>query len=145
MTFTLSDSISITAPAETVFAAATNWEEQHRWVFATRARADKKEGKGVGSSIWAFTGIFGIGFIDTMTITAWQPPYICDITHTGKVVHGTGSFHITVDKADSVFTWSEQLELPFGRLNPIAWVVVRPLSRWALRVTLRRFQKIVQK
>lgn len=145
MSYAIQDSIKLSATPEHVFAVATDWENQHRWVFATRARADKNNGQGVGGSIWAFTGLLGIGFIDTMTITAWQPPFVCNIVHTGKVVRGSGSFKVAAGMSGSTFTWSEELELPFGILNSLAWIFVKPISRWALHLTLKRFQKIVQK
>ena len=31
---------------------------------------------------------------DTMVITRWEPPYRVDVTHTGKVVQGTGTMEV---------------------------------------------------
>ena len=111
---------------------------------ATHARPDKNDGIGVGGSIWAFTGILGIGFVDTMDITVWNPPYQCDVLHTGKVIKGTGSFNVISQGTGAVFNWSEQLIVPFGLLGRFAWIFVQPISLWALRKTLRSFRKVAE-
>ena len=140
ITDTLLVTITIHASAEHVFAKLTDWPAQSEWMLGTKVRATEQEGKGVNGKLSAFTGIGRVGFIDTMTITAWEPPFICSVVHTGRVVRGDGDFIIkSIDEASSTFTWSEQIIIPFGVFGRVAWVGLRPIARWGLRYSVQRF------
>ena len=80
----------IGAPAQRVWDVLTDWSVHHEWMLLTRAEGGRAEGE----SVAAFTGIGPIGFLDTMTITVWEPPQRAVVRHTGRVVRGSGSFEV---------------------------------------------------
>ena len=86
--------VLIQAPAQKVWDGITNWQAQSQWMLGTKVWPVDGDGTGVGGKIEAFTGIWRIGFLDTMEITAWDPPRLCDVNHTGRVVRGTGTFEV---------------------------------------------------
>lgn len=104
--------------------------------------------EGVGTSISAFTGplykfypkFSSLGLLDTMVVTKWQPPEICDVVHTGKVLKGTGSFVLSpINSTSTKFNWSETIEcsrLKFLVIAPFLWVGVR-ISLARLSTSLR--------
>ncbi len=141
----ISARITIVAPPETVFAAATNWPVQHEWMVGTRVKATHLEGHDLSGRIEAFTGFGKLGITDTMTITAWEPPHRCSVLHTGRWVRGTGIFEV-IDLADgtSQFVWGEDLLLPFGIVGKIGWPLVKPVAAYGLRLSLKRFGRWVE-
>ena len=139
-TYPLSATVRVNASAEAVFAAATDWERQGEWMTATSVRPTALNGQAVGGGIAAFTGIGPIGFVDTMVITAWDPPRRCSVRHTGRVVRGTGDFIVEpVTAGTSDFIWAEQVIVPFGRLGAATWPLARPAAQAILTLSLRRF------
>jgi hypothetical protein len=132
--------VVVEAPVEQTWAAAVDWDRQGDWMLGTRVRGTAQDGVGVGGGIEAFTGVGRLGFLDTMEITAWDPPQRCAVLHTGRVVRGTGLFEVReLGEERSVFVWSEQLELPLGALGRLGWPVVRPLFLAGVRRSLDRF------
>jgi len=132
--------VVVEAPVEQTWAAAVDWDRQDEWMLGTRVRGTAQDGVGVGGGIEAFTGVGRLGFLDTMEITAWDPPQRCAVLHTGRVVRGTGLFEVReLGEERSVFVWSEQLELPLGVLGRLGWPVVRPLFLAGVRRSLDRF------
>ena len=133
-------SVDVDAPAEVVFAAATDWPGHRHWMLGTTAEATRGDGASVGSSLRAVTGIAGVGAVDTMDIVDWVPGVRCGVVHTGAIVRGTAMFAVA-PRADggSVFVWSERLDLPFGLVGRIGWALGGPAFRWALGYSLRRF------
>ena len=103
---------------------------------------------GVGTSISAFTGplykfypkFSSLGLLDTMVVTKWQPPAICEVEHTGKILKGTGSFELSpVTESRTKFDWSETIDCPrllFLLVAPFLWVGVR-ISLARLATSLR--------
>jgi uncharacterized protein YndB with AHSA1/START domain len=85
-------SLVIQAPIEKVWAALADWESQSEWMLQTTVEVTSEIRSGVGTSIAAFTGIGKLGIMDHMTVTAWNPPTVCDVVHTGKIIKGTGAF-----------------------------------------------------
>lgn len=145
VTATLVLSVPVAASAQEVFDGATDWDGQGAWMLGTTVRATAQDGRGVGGRVAAFTGVGRVGFLDTMEITAWQPPYRCDVRHTGRVVRGTGSFVVEPgDGGASVFVWREDLELPLGGLGRAGWPLIRPLFAAGVRLSLRRFARWVE-
>jgi hypothetical protein len=103
------------------------------------------DGTGVGGQIEAFTGIWRIGFLDTMEITSWDPPAKCDVLHTGRVVRGTGTFEvIATSESTSKFIWSEDLDLPLGLLGKIGFTLVKPGFVYGVRKSLEKFADLVE-
>jgi uncharacterized protein YndB with AHSA1/START domain len=132
----------VEAPAEQVWEVLTDWGVHDRWMLFTRAEG----GSAVGESISAFTGIGRLGFLDTMTITVWEPPHRAVVRHTGKIVRGAGAFEVQpLGERRSRVVWSEWVVLPFGVLGRLAWPVARVVVRLGVQVSLRRLERYVQR
>lgn len=145
MAATLILRVPVAAPADDVFAGATDWAGQGQWMLGTRVKGTAQDGVGVGGGIEAFTGLGPLGFLDTMVITRWDPPVACHVLHTGRLVRGTGEF--TVERrgaAASTFVWREDLDLPLGLLGRLGWPLVRPLFAFGVQVSLGRFARWVE-
>jgi hypothetical protein len=137
-------SVDVDAPVEQTWAVAVDWDSQGDWMLGTRVRATHQDGVGVGGRLEAFTGVGWVGFLDSMEITAWEPPHRCEVRHTGRVVRGTAAFRVEERSAGrSCLVWEESLQLPFGRLGRWTWPLVRPLFAAGIRVSLRRFARSV--
>jgi carbon monoxide dehydrogenase subunit G len=132
----------VAAPQQRVWDVLVDWDVHDRWMLGTKATG----GHGVGAPIRAFTGIGRLGFLDTMTITVWEPPRRAVVRHTGRVVRGSGAFEVQETGPDrSRIVWSEWIDLPFGTVGRLAWPVARLgvragvlLSLWRLERYLRR-------
>jgi len=145
VTATLVLTVPVAAPAAEVFAGAVDWDAQGSWMLGTRVRGTAQRGVGVGGGIEAFTGLGPLGFLDTMEITRWEPPRLCHVRHTGRVVRGTGAFEVEERGPDAaVFVWREDLDLPLGVLGRIGWPLVRPLFAAGVQLSLRRFARWVE-
>ena len=130
----------VDAPAEQVWDALTDWAAHDRWMLLTRAEGDRAE----GGEIRAFTGIGRLGFLDTMTITVWEPPRRAVVRHTGKVVRGSGAFEVEdLGAGRSRVLWSEWVLLPLGAVGQLAWPVARVPLRLLLQASLRRLARYV--
>lgn len=137
-------SLHIDAPGQKVWDALTDWDRQSAWMLGTRVRGTANGGRGVGGGVEAWTGIGPIGFLDTMVITAWQPPNRCEVDHTGRLIRGTGAFLVDpAQSGGSVLTWIESVTVPGGALGRLGWLVVRPAVRYGLRLSLRRLAAVV--
>lgn len=131
---------SVAAPAGVVWEAAVDWPSQGQWMLGTKVRITEGGGHSVGSRLSAYSGYKPFGFLDTMTITGWDPPQRCVVQHTGKLVRGIGIFAVEPDgDQKSTFVWREELELPFGRVGALVWPLVRPAFLAGVRYSLRRF------
>lgn len=144
MTATLVLTVDVDAPVEQTWAGATDWAGQGEWMLGTTVRPAAQDGQGVGGGIEAFTGIKRVGFLDTMTITRWDPPHRCDVLHTGKVVRGTGTFEVRPRGDASTFVWREDLELPLGVVGRLSWPLVRPFFAYGVQLSLKRFARWVE-
>ncbi|MCW2622939.1 MAG: polyketide cyclase [Frankiales bacterium] len=145
MPVSLELTVPVHAPGPAVFAAVTDWEAQGEWMLGTRVAATSQGGVGIGAELSAFTGVGRWGVVDTMIVTRWEPPHRCDVRHTGRVVRGTGTFEVRRQGPDtSVFVWREDLDLPFGVLGRLGWLVVRPAFAAGVRLSLRRFARAVE-
>ena len=137
--------VAVNAPAQKVWNAITNWEAQSQWMLGTKVWPVDGDGTGVGGKIEAFTGIWRIGFLDTMEITIWEAPARCDVLHTGRVVRGTGTFEvISVSPTSSNFVWSEDLDLPLGILGKVGFTLLRPGFVFGVRKSLEKFARLVE-
>ena len=134
-------SVQINAPAELVWNRITDWPSQSEWMLGTIVTGTANS---VGGTFKAFTGIGPIGFLDTMEITRWEPPFRCDVLHTGKVVKGTGSFQVEkIDAKNSKFIWIEDLDIPFGIIGLIGYKLLRPFFVSGVKQSLNKFAKSV--
>ena len=130
----------IKAPIEKVWQALAQWESQGEWMLLTKVEVTSEIREGVGTSIAAFTGIGKVGLMDHMKVTKWQPPNICDVVHTGRIIKGTGRFELTqIDDFTTRFDWSEEILAPravFLLIAPGLYAGVR-ISLMALRRQLQ--------
>lgn len=148
MSNTLRITITLPCSQERAWAAIADWESQGNWMLQTKVWVTSQIREGVGTSISAFTGplykfypkFSTLGLLDTMVVTKWQPPEICDVAHTGKVLKGTGSFALSpINTSSTKFNWSETIEcsrLAFLAIAPFLWVGVR-ISLARLSTSLR--------
>ncbi|MEV0235954.1 SRPBCC family protein [Nonomuraea sp. NPDC050786] len=129
--------LHVPAPPEQVFALITDWGRHREWMFMTEARQ-------VGEhAVEAYTGRRPFGFLDTMTITRWEPPSLVRVTHTGRVVRGEGAIRIRAEDGGSRVIWAERLRLPFGPLGRALWPLARPVFAAVLGRCLRRLAALL--
>jgi hypothetical protein len=106
-------SLVIDAPIDAVWASLADWESQGDWMLQTTVEVTSHIREGVGTTIAAFTGIGKFGVMDHMQVTRWEPPFICDVLHTGTIIKGTGRFQLTaIDSRTTRFDWSEEILAP---------------------------------
>ena len=135
-------SVDVDAPPEAVFAALADWPRQGEWMLGTRVWQETPGPTRVGTRLAAFTGVGPLGFLDTMQVTAWDPPRRCLVRHDGRVVRGAGAFEVEpLPGGRSRFHWSEWLDLPLGRLGELGWLVTAPVFVAGVRLSLRRFAR----
>ncbi len=137
----------LAAPADVVWHVLTDWPAQSAWMPLTRVRVlGLGDGREVGARLEAWTGVGRAGFLDTMVVTAWDPPRRCEVLHTGRLVRGPGVFSVRAIGADAAeVRWEEQLDLPLGAAGRAGWPVLRPAVRFGLGVALRRFAGYVDR
>lgn len=136
----LTVTVPVAAPADQVFAALTDWDSQGDWMLGTHVRSVGPQRRGPGDRLEAFTGVGPIGFLDTMTVSEWIDWVEVTVDHTGRVVRGSGTFRVEPDGPDrSAVVWIENLTIPGGALGRALWRATRPISRWAVTHSLRRF------
>lgn len=138
--------VDVNAPAEAVWEAITDWEGQGEWMLGTRVETTSEgEGRYLGATLSAFTGVGPAGFTDTMEIVEWEPPRRCVVRHTGKVVRGDGVFEVVeLGPERSRFLWSELLDLPLGALGRAGWPLVRPVFRAGVEQSLRKMARLCE-
>lgn len=135
-------SVDIITSAERAWEALADWESQGTWMVATRVRGTASA---VGGRLEGWTGIGPVGFLDTMTITEWEPPRSCVVRHTGHVVRGTGGFEVTPRGGQGCrVTWWEKVDLPFGVLGKVGWLAIGPTTRLFFKVSLGRLKRILE-
>ena len=133
-------SLKINAPIQKVWDSLAQWEKQGDWMLQTKVWVTSEITEGVGTQISAFTGIKKIGILDTMLVTTWEPPHTCDVVHTGKIIKGTGRFHLRELTPTSVaFDWSEDVVAP-----RILFVLIKPALFLGVRISLARFARTFQ-
>ena len=102
-------------------------------------------GHEVGAQLEAFTGAGRAGFLDTMTVSVWDPPHAVEVTHTGRVVRGTGRFDVVaLGPERSRLVWSEHLTMPLGALGRAGWLVLRPVFGKGVERSLAHFAALVE-
>lgn len=137
--------VPVAAPAQDVWLALTDWDTQGAWMLGTSVRTVGPQRQGVGDRFEAFTGLGPVGFLDTMVVSDWVDGVEVTVEHTGKVVRGSGTFRVEPDGADrSAVVWIENLSIPGGAVGRFLWRATRPVSRWAVVHSLKRFARTVE-
>ena len=130
-------SLVIEAPIEKVWAALADWESQGDWMLQTTVEVTSQIREGVGTTIAAFTGIGKFGVMDHMIVTSWQPPFICDVLHTGKIIKGTGRFQLSaIDAHTTRFDWSEEILTP-----RVIFLLIAPGLYAGVRISLAKLSR----
>ncbi len=130
-------SLVIEAPIEKVWAALADWESQGDWMLQTTVEVTSQIREGVGTTIAAFTGIGKFGVMDHMIVTSWQPPHICDVVHTGKIIKGTGRFKLSaIDAETTRFDWSEEILTP-----RVVFLLIAPGLYAGVRISLAKLSR----
>jgi hypothetical protein len=130
-------SLKIDAPIQKVWESLAQWDKQGDWMLQTKVWVTSEITEGIGTSINAFTGIARLGVLDSMTVTSWQPPHTCDVVHTGKIIKGTGRFHLVEVSADTtLFDWSEEVIAPRA-----LFLMILPALYCGVRISLSRFAR----
>ena len=133
----LAISLEIEAPIQKVWDELANWEKQSDWMLQTKVWVTSKIQSGVGTQISALTGVKSLGILDTVEVTNWQPPHICDVIHTGRVIRGTGRFELTaIDAERTRFDWSEEVIAPRA-----LFILMVPGLYIGVRISLARFAR----
>jgi len=136
----LSLSVEVKASQQKVFDKIVDWESQGQWMLGTKVSGTKNNGQGLGGEINAWTGFWKIGFNDPMVITQWIEPKIVDVKHIGQIVKGTGSMVVEkIDENNSRFIWSESINLPFGFIGKIGWIIIKPFFVYGIKFSLNKF------
>ena len=131
--------VDVDVPAAVLWDAVTDWPGQGEWMLGTRIEVDGPgDGRHVGATFRAFTGVGPLGVWDPIEVVEWDPPKRCVVRHLGKVVRGDGVFEVVeLGPARSRFLWSELLDLPLGALGRTGWPLVRPVFRAGVERSLR--------
>ena len=133
----LAISLTIDAPIQSVWDALADWEKQGDWMLATKVWVTSSIQEGVGTQISAFTGIKSLGLLDTMEVTSWVPPFVCDVVHTGSIIKGVGKFELhEISPMQTRFDWSEEVLAP----RPL-FLVIFPGLYVGVRISLGRFAR----
>jgi hypothetical protein len=141
-------SLSLPCNAQRAWQEITDWNKQGTWMLQTSVWLTSEIESGVGTEIAAFTGPFhklfprlsSLGVLDTMVVTNWQPPTICDVLHTGKIINGTGRFEvIAVSEERSQFNWSEIIWAP-----RVMFLILKPALYVGVWISLRRFARTLR-
>jgi len=136
----LSLCVEVKASQQKVFDKIVDWESQGQWMLGTKVSGTKNNGQGLGGEINAWTGFWKIGFNDPMVITQWIEPKIVDVKHLGRLVKGTGSMVVEkIDENNSRFIWSESINLPFGFIGKIGWIIIKPFFVSGIKFSLNKF------
>ena len=130
-------SLTIDSPIQTVWDALADWEKQGEWMLATKVWVTSSIQSGIGTRISAFTGIKNLGILDTMEVTSWVPPFVCDVVHTGSIIKGVGRFELhEITPTQTRFDWSEEVLAP----RPL-FLLGFPGLYLGVRISLARFAR----
>jgi uncharacterized protein YndB with AHSA1/START domain len=141
--------IEINKPIDQVWQSLVDWKSQSKWMLQTKVWSeldqDRSVKNGKGLLIFAFTGIFPklypklkLGILDTMEITNWKPPFLCEVRHIGKIIRGTGKFELKKVRTGTIFYWQEEIIAP-----KLILIFVKPALLFGVWLSLRRFARQV--
>ena len=134
-TKTIKVSLTIPVSQEKLWGHIADWESQGDWMLQTKVWVTSPIREGIGTSISAFTGplyrfypkFSKFGLLDLMTVTKWNPPFSCEVIHTGAAIKGKGTFDLIKNSPNRTqFNWSETVEGPRAILiltTPLLWAV----------------------
>jgi hypothetical protein len=134
----------IAATPLAVWQVASNLAAQPEWMHdAVAIRFVSPQTSGVGAVLDCDTRIGPIRLTDRMVVTHWVERREIAIRHQG-LVSGTGRFTIEPDRADTRFTWSEDLRFPWWLGGPVAGAAARPVLAALWRRDLRKLRMLAE-
>ncbi len=139
--------IKIDRPVKTVWDCLVDWKSQGDWMLQTKVWSELDQDRTIKNSkgvlIFAFTGLFPnlypkirLGILDTMEITKFKPPVLCEVVHIGRIIRGTGKFELKKSKNGTIFNWQEDLVA-----HPVFLLIMKPLLLIGVWLSLRRFAR----
>jgi hypothetical protein len=135
--------IDLDATAQETWEAAVDWPAQQRWVIASSVRVTSGGGRGVGATVEAVTGAGPLALRDPMQIVEWDPPHRVVLRHVGPFVRGEAIYVVErLPGGRSRLVWIEELD-PAGPLLKVAYAVGTPVFSLIVRLSLRRFVRLV--
>ena len=145
MTERVEASVDLQTDPETAFAAVVDLPSQEKWIIATKLYPIEGDASvpHVGSRLAAFSGVGSIGFLDTMVVTEYDPPYRWVTDKDGDLLRGVGIMQVEPRLEGCRVTWANELELPFGVIGRVGWLVVRPVARILMQASLRRLARLL--
>lgn len=143
MTVRVEVSVVVATSQDKAFAAMVDLPSQEKWIIATKLYAIEGtvSPPHVGARVAAFSGAGSIGFLDTMTVTAYEPPYRWVTDKDGDLLRGVGTMQVDPHPDGCLVTWANDLRLPFGVIGRVGWVVAKPMAQLLLGASLRRLAK----
>ena len=136
--------VDVAVPPDRAFAELIDAGGQQRWMLGTTVHplAGTVESPAVGSRLVAFTGLAGMGVLDVMQVTVYDPDHQWVVAHEGRVIQGSGTFQVDPTPTGSRVSWTEDLTLPFGVIGRLGWPLVRPAVRWCLQRSMDKFARL---
>jgi hypothetical protein len=138
-----------TAPRRVVWDVLTRWEEQPLWMLdAKEVHVTSAHREGLGVELRCPTNLLGFTVQDTMVVTGWDEPTILEVTHTGRIITGTGAFELSdLPDGGTRIGWWEEVDPPLGALGELgarlfALPVIRRIFRRSLRNLARRAEDV---
>ncbi len=137
------------APREVVWDVLVDWEQQPRWMLdAKEVHVTSPHREGLGVELRCPTNLLGFTVQDTMRVTGWEELRLLEVTHTGRIITGTGAFELT-SRADggTRITWWEEVDPPLGAIgefgaNILVLPIIRRIFRRSLRNLARRAEEV---
>ena len=76
-----------------------------------------------------------------MVVSEYDPPHRWVTDKDGDLLRGVGIMQVEPLANGSRVTWANELELPFGIVGQLGWIVARPIAQFVLQLSLRRLAK----
>jgi len=137
--------VLIDAPPAAIWASVSDLASHAEWMqdvvairFATNARS------GTGVVMDCDIKIGPVRLTDRLVVTEWHDGRAIEIRHEGPVA-GTGRFVLALAGPDkTVFTWTEDLRLPWRLGGSVAAVAARPVLAWTWRRSLTALRSLIE-
>lgn len=136
--------VVIDAPIDRVWAVLTDVEGQPRWMDDMKAvRLLTKPPIGVGTRAEGDIRILGIGVLDPITITEFEPPHRFAVRHEGQF-SGAGVVELEagVDGTTTIARWEETIVPPY--LPNLGAIVLSPILRLVFQRDLANLRELIE-
>jgi uncharacterized protein YndB with AHSA1/START domain len=136
--------IVIDAPIERVWAVLTDVEGQPRWMDDMKAvRLLTPPPIGVGTRAEGDIRIFGIGVLDPITITEFEPPHRFAVRHEGHFAgRGLVELEAGADGSTTIAHWEETIVPPY--LPHLGSLILTPILRLVFQRDLANLRELIE-